>query len=274
MSTLPSEYAGNLDRFSGLADLYDSVRPRPPAVLFDLLTQLAQAPRPGLVVDIGSGTGLSTMPWAERAEMVVGVEPNADMRGQAELRAQSGGGVTNVEFRQGLSSATGLPDGAADIVTISQALHWMEPEGTFTEVARILRPGGVFAAYDNDWPPAVQWEASAAYVAAMERANVLEEERGVRAGVKAWAKREHLARMRASGRFRWTEEVVMHHVEQGNANRFVGILLSQGGVAGLLRVGVSEAEIGIDELRRVAERTIGADPVPWYWSYRVRLGVR
>jgi hypothetical protein len=66
----------------------------------------------------------------------------------------------------------------------------------------------------------------------------------------------------------------MHHVEQGNADRFVGILLSQGGVAGLLRVGVSEAEIGIDELRRVAERTIGADPVPWYWSYRVRLGVR
>ncbi len=125
MSTLPSEYAGNLDRFTGFAHLYDSVRPQAPAALFDLLIQLAQTPRPRLVVDIGSGTGLSTLPWAERAEQVIGVEPNADMRGQAELRAQSEAGVTNVGFREGLSSATGLADGAADIVTISQALHWM-----------------------------------------------------------------------------------------------------------------------------------------------------
>ena len=34
-----------------------------------------------------------------------------------------------------------------------QALHWMEPAPTFGEVARLLRPGGVFAALDCDWPP-------------------------------------------------------------------------------------------------------------------------
>ncbi len=141
-------------------------------------------------------------------------------------------------------------------------------------VARILRPGGVFAAYDNDWPPAVQWEADAAYLQVMERANRLERERGTRAGVTSWGKGEHLGRMRASGHFRFTREVVLHNVVEGSAERFVSILLSQGGVAGLLRAGVSEEEIGIDELRRIAERTIGADPVPWYWSYRVRLGVR
>lgn len=33
--------------------------------------------------------------------------------------------------------------------TVAQALHWMEPASTLAEVARILRPGGVFAAYDQ-----------------------------------------------------------------------------------------------------------------------------
>lgn len=52
----------------------------------------------------------------------------------------------NVNYRDAFSDATGLANNCADIVTISQALHWMEPESTFGEVARILRPGSVIAA--------------------------------------------------------------------------------------------------------------------------------
>src|SRR5262249_48629656 len=40
----------------------------------------------------------------------------------------------------------------------AQSFHWMEPTATLAEIARILRPGGLFAAYDYDWPPAIQWE--------------------------------------------------------------------------------------------------------------------
>ena len=68
--------AGNLERFSGFADDYHSVRPRPPAALKSLVLSLAQTARPRLVVDLGSGTGLSTWHWADTAEKVVGVEPN------------------------------------------------------------------------------------------------------------------------------------------------------------------------------------------------------
>ena len=31
----------NIERFSGFADKYDQVRPQPPLILIDLLTQLA-----------------------------------------------------------------------------------------------------------------------------------------------------------------------------------------------------------------------------------------
>jgi trans-aconitate methyltransferase len=42
------------------ADLYNRYRLAPPRELLDILTLVAEAERPRLVVDLGAGTGLST----------------------------------------------------------------------------------------------------------------------------------------------------------------------------------------------------------------------
>jgi SAM-dependent methyltransferase len=55
------------------------------------------------------------------------------------------------------------------LVTCSQSLHWMEPEPTFAEVARILRRGGVFAAYDYDWPTSSSGSRCASWAIAPSR---------------------------------------------------------------------------------------------------------
>jgi SAM-dependent methyltransferase len=268
------DLSANVERFTGYAGCYDANRPRPPAILAEILTRLAQVDRPGLVVDLGSGTGLSTMFWAGRAAAVVGVEPSDDMRRQAEERSAAVPAAGNVRYQAGFSAAIGLPDGCADVVTCSQSLHWMEPEPTFAEVARVLRPGGVFAAYDCDWPPTVHWEAEVAYQETIRRAEALGEERGFFSGVQRWEKKEHLARMRSSNRFRYVKELLVHSTEMGSAARLVGLCRSQGNVATLLKQGVTEEEIGLDTLRRVAERTLGDGTSPWYWSYRVRVAFR
>jgi ubiquinone/menaquinone biosynthesis C-methylase UbiE len=260
--------AANIDRFSGFADLYDDYRPKPPAIMVDLLAQLAQTEHPSLVVDIGSGTGLSTRLWAERAVSVIGIEPNDDMRHEAQRRT----GSAMISYRAGTSKQTGLADQCADIVTAVQALHWMEPEPTFAEVARILRGGGVFAAVDCDWPPVMHWEAEAAYEACMKQVGAVTRKHGLAPDVKKWSKHEHLSRMSASGQFRHVREVVLHTVETGTADRLVGLALSQGAVATLLKHGISEDEAGITALRNTAQRTL--DGNPWYFSYRIRLGVK
>ncbi len=261
----------NAQRFEGLGDVYDAHRPAPPPVLVDVLCRYAGVATPDLVVDLGCGTGLFTRRWIGRAHAVVGVEPSEDMRRRAREATTPLPGGDTVRYRAGYSDATGLADDAADIVACSQSLHWMEPESTFAEVARILRPGGVFAAVDVDMTPSFGGPAEAAYLDLRRRGRILEERLRL-SPVTRWDKAGHLGRMAALGRFRFTRQLTAHHVEPGCGTRLLGLALSMGGVATLLAHGVDEADFGLDVLRREAA-TMGEAPVPFHWSYTVRLGV-
>lgn len=266
----------NVERFtgSGYVNTYDKYRPQPPAVLIDILTQLAQIERPHLVVDLGSGTGLATRIWVERADAVIGIEPNADMRRIAEEQTAALPNAKHVRYKEGYSHETGLLDSCADIVTCSQALHWMEPTSTFAEIARILRPGGVFAAVDCDWPPTMNWQAEDAYRRFDEEREKVGEAQGFYRDVKQWDKKGHLGRIQASGKFRYVKEILVHQREMGNAERLVGLMLSQAGLSTLLKNGLSEEQVGLPEFRAMAQRTLGDELAPWYFSYRVRVGVK
>jgi SAM-dependent methyltransferase len=251
---------------AGFAAGYDRNRPRPPAALLDLLGRYARAERPALVVDLGCGTGLSARAWSGRAERVVGVEPNPAMLAAADP-------APGVEYVQAFAQETGLPDSVADIVTCSQSLHWMEPQPVFDEAARVLRPGGVFAAYDYDWPPLVDPEVDQAYAAYQERRRVLRAERGIQRGGDRWAKHAHLGRMRDSGCFAWCREVVLHSVEDGDAERIGGFARSLGLPVAAGDDPELERDLDIPELEAVAHRVLGDRTVPFVFGYRVRLGV-
>jgi hypothetical protein len=67
---------------------------------------------------------------------------------------------------------------------------------------------------------------------------------------------------------------VLHHREQGDAARFIGLILSSGYNHQLKRGIVTEQEIGLDRLKQAALDYIGTEPLPWYFSYQVRLGIR
>ena len=253
----------------GFAGRYDANRPRPPLAIVDLLLQIAQIPHPDLVVDLGSGTGLSTQIWAGRARRIIGIEPIDEMRRLAETH-----GVDGIEFRPGVAQQTGLPDASADVVTCAQAFHHMEPESVLAEVGRILRPGGVFATYDYDLPPVIQWEAERAFVAFMGRVRELRTQHAVENTARVWDKRKHLEQLQRSAVFRYMRELVLHHREPCGAERWVGFALSLRDVLPVLELGLTDAELGLDEFRRVSERALGAGGLSWHVSYRLRIGLK
>ena len=246
----------------GFAERYDAFRPRPPAALRELLPALAGVARPGLVVDIGAGTGLSTRFWAATAASVVGIEPNDAMRRVAEQVTTA----SNVRFLRGSSYATGLEEGAADIVTCSQSLQWMAPEPTFAEVARILRPGGVFAAYQYEGLQTPFWEPEAAFDEVRARVATLNHELRVREERPRWPLSAE--QIEGSGQFHHCRELHLHSIESGDAERLVGFALSEGSTTTLLERGFSESDLAVDQLRGVAGRWLH-EPADWWVSYRV-----
>ena len=250
----------------GFGGTYHQARPSPPEALLELLCRLARVDRPRLVVDVGSGTGLSTRAWAGRADEVVGVEPNAEMRAAAEADTPT----SNVRYVEGYSDAIALPDDSADVVTYSQSLHWMDPAPTFAEAARILRPGGVFAAYDYELPPSVDWEVDAAFEYFLLRVGKFRRER---LSIPPAEKTGHVPRMRESGLFRYVRELGVSGEDRADAERVVGLALSLGPVGRLLDEGLTEEVIGLAGLREAAVRVLGDRTVSWTLSYRVRLGV-
>ncbi len=270
MSDFSSELIGRSGyKREGFAAHYDRYRPRPPEALLESLLQLARVERAALVVDLGAGTGLSTRAWAGLAERVVGVEPNPAMRAEAESLTDA----ANVEFVGAFAQDTGLPAGAADVVTCSQSLHWMEPEPTLAEAARLLRPGGVFAAYDYDVVPLCDWEVEEAYAALLSRRRALRDEIGVHQGADQWPKESHLERIRESGRFRYCSEVLLQSVEEGGAERVEGYARSLGLPVADGQDAELEAALRYNELREVADRVLGDRVVPLRFGYRVRVGI-
>ncbi len=124
--------------FNRLAADYRA-RPPYPAALLDRLAGLAGPGGPA--VDLGAGTGLVSLPLAQRGVAVRAVEPAGAMLDA--LREGAGG--LRVEAVQATAEVTGLPAGDARLVVLADALQWVEPEAAGREAARLLAPEGAIA---------------------------------------------------------------------------------------------------------------------------------
>lgn len=272
-------HQSNVDRFLGFQELYDAHRPTAPQKVTELLT-LYRGKDPDLVVDVGCGTGLSTFIWAVNAKRVIGIEPNPDMRSKAEEKMKAlesdEPGSAAFSFRPGYSNSLGLADGEADIITCSQAFHWMEPVSTLKEFGRVLAPGGVFGAYDCDWPPCIGWEAEQAYHKVIAKSiEILKRLEPAEQAVKQLDKAEHLARMKKSGEFRFVKEIVFHHEELCGASRILGLALSQGGIQSVFKLGAAaELHNELEEFRILTETVFHGEARPVLLGYRLRLGIK
>jgi SAM-dependent methyltransferase len=252
----------------GFADHYDGARPSPPAVVLDVLTRCAGG-RPRLVVDLGSGTGLSSRAWAARAERVVGVEANPAML----ARAQATTADANVTFVEAYADATGLEAGSADIVTCAQSFHWMDPGAVLPEAARLLRPGGVFAAYDYDVVPVIEPRLDAAFAANVAARGEARERLGLEAGSATWPKHEHLAQLRSSGLFGYTREVHCHAEADIDSEGLVGLAFAIGGPDAIFGEQAPEVTRTFEQLQAAAEQVLGDRPRPMLMGYTIRLGI-
>jgi SAM-dependent methyltransferase len=263
-----SETTGPSPRATRLG-AYDDALPAPPGAFVDALCQRAGGSRPALVIDLGCGAGRSTRIWAARADAVLGVD--ADRR-LIRVAAEQGGGA-HVRYEVARPARLPVDDGAADIVTCCQAFDTMDPPPTLREVARILRPGGVFASLDFDLPPRVPAKLALAFANATREVMMAAGPGVLDLGRRRWPKTEHVAQLRASRAFAEVEELVHELAEPADPERFVAVFATLGAVRRALERGPAATREPLSRLLALARAELPAGS-SWTWIARVRVGVR
>lgn len=109
------------------------------------------------VVDIGSGAGFDSFIAAGQVTstgQVVGIDMTPEMLAKSRQTAQTLG-FSHVEFLDGLAEAIPVADGWADAVISNGVINLCaDKQAVFTEIHRVLRPGGTlqFADIANGLP--------------------------------------------------------------------------------------------------------------------------
>lgn len=133
---------GFKDHFSAVAGAYASWRPNYPAAVFDAIAEHA-GPQ-ARVWEPGCGSGQATRGLASRFGHVFATDPSAQ---QVQQHWASQDPVANVEVAVEAAESTSLEDAGVEVVVVAQALHWFDRDRFFGECDRVLRPGGVLAAW-------------------------------------------------------------------------------------------------------------------------------
>lgn len=126
------------DHFGKVAGQYADFRPRYPDELYAWLAR--QCGSHALAWDCGCGSGQASVALAAHFDRVHATDASADQIAHAEAHPK-------VNYSAAPAERSGLPDHCADLVTVAQALHWFDLRAFYAEARRVLKPGGVLAAW-------------------------------------------------------------------------------------------------------------------------------
>jgi SAM-dependent methyltransferase len=133
-------------KFGHAAEVFQRYRPDYPSALYEHI--LAQVPEQRRVraMDLGAGTGTVTGHLVSHFREVISVEPDGGMVAKiAECFPQ-------VILRNVTAEECAQPPETVDLITIANALHWMEADRVLANARVWLRPDAVLAVFDRPLP--------------------------------------------------------------------------------------------------------------------------
>ncbi len=131
------------DNFSRQSEKYARYRPEYPEALFDFI--VAQVPERNAAWDCATGNGQTAYALARYFKKVFATDIS-----QAQLdKAKT---ARNIIYSCQPAEKTSFENNSFDLVTVSQALHWLHFDIFYAEVIRTVKPGGWIAAWMYSLP--------------------------------------------------------------------------------------------------------------------------
>lgn len=113
-----------------------------PTVIERIRNFLSLARPLSIALDVGCGTGLSSIALKEISRRVVGVDASLEMVALVYKEPR-------VEYLVSLAEELPFKDGGFEIITLAQVFHWLDRERFFAEARRVLRARGWLIFYDH-----------------------------------------------------------------------------------------------------------------------------
>jgi SAM-dependent methyltransferase len=124
--------------FSGVAAQYAASRPLYPAELFEWLA--ASVSHRHAAWDAATGNGQAAIGLAKHFTRVVATDLSPVQLTHAMPHPR-------IEYRAAAAEASGLSPDSMDLVAVAAAIHWLDLPRFYEEARRVIRAGGVLAAW-------------------------------------------------------------------------------------------------------------------------------
>jgi SAM-dependent methyltransferase len=127
--------------FDTVARRYADARPTYPDELYDALVAATGVGEGSLLLEVGCGPGIATLPLARLGCRIVAVELGEGLAAEARRRLTAHPAVDVVTA----SFEDWPPTGGYDLVYAATSWHWVDPEVRYQRAHGVLRPGGYLA---------------------------------------------------------------------------------------------------------------------------------
>lgn len=144
LATLPNYFTSD-----EVAARYTKVRPFFHDEVVERLRNLAGVERFRRALDVGCGTGQSSIALAAVADHVAAVDASEGMLKHAPLRP-------NIAYQLGFAEQLDFSAGEFDLVSAGLALHWFDQDRFFAQCQKVLAPAGVLAVYNDHFTAHMQ----------------------------------------------------------------------------------------------------------------------
>ncbi len=135
--------------FDRVAEIYDAFRPDYPEELIETILRKSRLPQTGKILEIGSGTGKATLPFARRGYSILCIEPGENLARVAQEKLRD---WPLVKWEIATFQDWHVQEQAAekfDLVISAQAFHWVPKPAGFFKAANALKKNGFLAIFWN-----------------------------------------------------------------------------------------------------------------------------
>lgn len=128
--------------FNDKSEIYARARPRYPEALYQWLASQCQERK--MAWDAACGNGQAAAGLRKYFQFVEATDISPAQIANAPT-------YERVRFSVQPSEKTTFADNSFDAVCVAQAIHWFDHDRFWPEVRRVLKPGGIFAAWGYSW---------------------------------------------------------------------------------------------------------------------------